>query len=130
VVGQLRCLGQWKRWAAREPASQPSDGPLCLRATGGNLQKALAWATPPANSKGSDYVMNENRVPTSPSSDQLFIRVEDAARLLGISRSLAYEMANRWINTKGQEGLPAIRLGRRLLINKSTLLQWANSDAG
>jgi excisionase family DNA binding protein len=70
--------------------------------------------------------MSENAVTASPSSDQLFMRVEDAARLLGISRSLAYEMANRWINTKGREGLPAIRLGRRLLVNRSKLLQWAN----
>jgi excisionase family DNA binding protein len=64
----------------------------------------------------------------SPSSDQLFIRVDEAARLLGISRSLAYEMANRWISSNGSEGLPAVRLGRRLLINRSRLLQWASCE--
>lgn len=57
--------------------------------------------------------------------EPLFITVNDAARLLGISRSLAYEMANRWIATGGDEGIPAVRLGRRLLINRAKLLAWA-----
>lgn len=42
------------------------------------------------------------------------LTVEEAAALLGISRNHAYELAG-----KGQ--LPAIRLGRRLLISKAAL---------
>ena len=41
--------------------------------------------------------------------EPLTISVEDAARVLGLSRGLAYEAARR-----GE--LPVIRLGRRLLV--------------
>ncbi len=41
--------------------------------------------------------------------DRLTYTVDEVARMLGISRGLAYEMVNR-----GE--LPSIRLGRRLLI--------------
>ncbi len=67
--------------------------------------------------------------PTPDKSASLFVRVEEAARLLGISRSLAYDLANQWINTGGQTGLPAIRLGRRLLVKRTVLEQWA-TDTG
>lgn len=45
----------------------------------------------------------------------LVMSVEEAARLLGISRGLAYESARR-----GQ--LPTIRIGRRLLVPRARLL--------
>ena len=60
----------------------------------------------------------------------MFVRVEDAAQLLGISRSFAYDMANLWIKTGGTDGLPAVRLGRRLLIQRAALERWANADRG
>jgi excisionase family DNA binding protein len=47
---------------------------------------------------------------------RLTISVEDAARLLDISRGLAYEAARR-----GE--LPTIRLGRRLLVPRARLLE-------
>jgi excisionase family DNA binding protein len=47
---------------------------------------------------------------------RLTISVEDAARLLGISRGLAYEAARRG-------DLPVIRLGRRLLVPRARLLE-------
>jgi excisionase family DNA binding protein len=56
----------------------------------------------------------------------LFIGVEEAARMLGISRSLAYELANRWIATDRAEGIPAVRLGRRLLVSRAGLERMAN----
>lgn len=51
---------------------------------------------------------------TSLSGDRLTMRVEEAAGLLGISRGLAYELVNR-----GE--LPALRLGRRLVVPISAL---------
>ena len=51
---------------------------------------------------------------TPPSRARLTMRVEDAAALLGISRGLAYELVNR-----GE--LPALRLGRRLVVPTSAL---------
>jgi len=56
-----------------------------------------------------------------PAPEPLFIGVEEAAHLLGISRSFAYDMAHLSLATDGAEGLPAIRLGRRLLIRRSAL---------
>jgi excisionase family DNA binding protein len=44
-----------------------------------------------------------------------FLRVEEVAKILRISRSAAYEMANAWLATGGETGLPAVRLGRRSL---------------
>jgi excisionase family DNA binding protein len=48
------------------------------------------------------------------SGARLTMRVEEAAGLLGISRGLAYELVNR-----GE--LPALRLGRRLVVPVSAL---------
>ena len=45
------------------------------------------------------------------------VSVEEAARLLGIGRSAAYEAARR-----GE--LPTRRLGRRLLVPVPALLEW------
>lgn len=50
------------------------------------------------------------------------ITVEEAASLLGIGRSAAYEAARR-----GQ--LPTRRLGRRLLVPVPALLEWLGASA-
>ena len=50
------------------------------------------------------------------------ITVEEAASLLGIGRSAAYEAARR-----GQ--LPTRRLGRRLLVPVPALLEWLRAPA-
>jgi excisionase family DNA binding protein len=55
------------------------------------------------------------------SDERLTISVEDAARLLGISRGLAYEAARH-----GE--LPVIRLGRRLLVPRARLLELVGAD--
>jgi excisionase family DNA binding protein len=54
--------------------------------------------------------------------EPLTISVEDAARLMGISRGLAYEAARR-----GE--LPVIRLGRRLLVPRARLLDLVGAQA-
>jgi hypothetical protein len=46
----------------------------------------------------------------------LTVSVQTAARLLGISRSVAYECAKEYERTSGRSGLPVIRLGRRLVV--------------
>ena len=46
--------------------------------------------------------------------ERLTLTIEEAAVLLGISRGLAYELASR-----GE--LPALRLGRRLVIPRKAL---------
>ena len=54
-------------------------------------------------------------------NEPLTMSVDDAARLLGISRGLAYDAARR-----GE--LPTIRLGRRLLVPTARLLELVGSD--
>lgn len=48
-------------------------------------------------------------------TEPLTLTVEEAGRLLGISRGLAYEAARRG-------DLPTIKLGRRLLVPRARLL--------
>jgi excisionase family DNA binding protein len=55
------------------------------------------------------------------STQPLFITVPEAARRLGISRSLAYELANRWLAGDTEGALPAVRLGRRIVVSRSAL---------
>jgi len=52
---------------------------------------------------------------------RLTLTIEEAARLLGISRGLAYEMARC-----GK--LPVVRLGRRLLVSKAALERMLNQE--
>lgn len=58
-------------------------------------------------------------------NDRLTLTVEEAARLLGISRALAYELVAR-----GE--VPGIRLGRRIVVPRralDTLLDTATTEA-
>lgn len=48
--------------------------------------------------------------------ESAFLRVREAAVILGISNSATYEMANAWLATDGRAGLPAVRMGRCILI--------------
>ena len=59
----------------------------------------------------------------------LFLRVEEAAQLLRISRSSAYEAANTWLRSDGEEGLPCIRLGRRIVVPRAAIDNWASLGA-
>ena len=52
--------------------------------------------------------------------DRTVITVEDVARLLGISRSAAYEAASR-------DEFPIRRVGRRLLVPVPALQRWLGS---
>jgi len=44
------------------------------------------------------------------------VSVEKAAAILGISRSVAYRMANDYLASGGAEGIPVLRLGKRLVV--------------
>jgi excisionase family DNA binding protein len=50
-----------------------------------------------------------------------FLRVREAAVILGMSGSATYEMANAWLATDGRAGLPAVRMGRRILIPRAAI---------
>lgn len=53
----------------------------------------------------------------------LVLSVEEAAHLLRISRSAAYEQARRYRDTGGKEGLPVISLGRSVRVPRAALLE-------
>lgn len=49
--------------------------------------------------------------------------IEEVAELLGIGKTLAYDMANRG-------DLPAVRLGRRLVVPQRALEAWLDAQIG
>lgn len=51
------------------------------------------------------------------------LSVEEAGELLGISRQLAYQLANR-------DDFPCLRIGRRMLIPRNKLLEWVDNHCG
>ncbi len=55
--------------------------------------------------------------------EQLTMTVEEMAKVLGISRPVAYNLANI-------TGFPAIRVGRRILISKAGLERWVSEQEG
>ena len=65
------------------------------------------------------------------SGERAFLGVREAAAVLGISNSAAYELANAWLATEGRTGLPAVRMGRRILVPRAAMdrLAAVGSDA-
>ena len=56
------------------------------------------------------------------SSERLTYTVPEVARLLGINKITAYELAR-------QEGFPAIRIGRRIVVPKAGLERWLDRQS-
>jgi len=44
------------------------------------------------------------------------LTVEEAARILRVGRTTGYELAGRWLDSGGEEGLPVIHVGRLLRV--------------
>lgn len=67
-------------------------------------------------------------VPALPqTSDRPFLTVEEAAAVLGISRTLAYSLARQFLTTRA--GLPCVRLGsRRIVVPRAALERWTSAD--
>jgi Helix-turn-helix domain len=57
-------------------------------------------------------------------------RVDEAAAVLRISRSRAYDEVAAFQRTGGAEGLPSIRIGRCLRVPKRALLAWIDAQLG
>jgi excisionase family DNA binding protein len=64
-------------------------------------------------SNASDNDPHIQQAPTK-TDQRLTISVEEAGRLLGISRGLAYELVNRG-------DIPSVRLGRRIVVPRRVL---------
>lgn len=63
--------------------------------------------------------MVENKIIRSP----LTCSVEEAAKILGISRSMAYQLVR-------SEGFPTVKIGRRLLVSVKGLERWVEAQTG
>jgi excisionase family DNA binding protein len=74
---------------------------------GVTAMSTIHWSAPTATSAPTER--SEHR------GEPLVMSVEEAARLLGISRGLAYELARRG-------DLPCLRLGRRMVVPRVALL--------
>jgi excisionase family DNA binding protein len=51
----------------------------------------------------------------------LVLTITEAAKVLRISRSSAYKLAEEWRACHGASGLPTIRLGSRILVRRVDL---------
>ena len=51
-----------------------------------------------------------------PPTNPRVLTVDEAASILRISRTTAYELAHEYLRTNGSAGLPALRLGRLIRI--------------
>jgi hypothetical protein len=54
--------------------------------------------------------------------------VPAAGALLGVSRGVAFSMANEYLRTDGASGLPVIRCGKRLKVPTAALLRLLQVD--
>ena len=54
-----------------------------------------------------------------------FLTVEEAARVLRIGRTAAYEQTRRFEETDGKEGIPVIRVGRLMRVPRAALERWS-----
>ncbi len=63
-----------------------------------------------------------------PDALPVFLKVEEAARILRISRTSAYELANQWLASDGRVGLPVVRLGRSLRVPRKAIEDMIGTD--
>jgi excisionase family DNA binding protein len=57
-----------------------------------------------------------------------FLTVTEAAAILRIGRTHAYELARSYRTTNGQTGLPVIVVGSRLLVSRTALNRFKTSN--
>ena len=60
-------------------------------------------------------------MPTTTPGAPDFFTIEEAARILRIGRTAAYELAKRWRATEGRDGLPVVAFGRLLRVPRTAL---------
>ena len=87
--------------------------PRCGLRTPRELADALAFAAGEAGPPMATAPRTASGA-VAPVADRLVFTVEEAAQLLGISRSFAYEAVRRG-------DIPSIRIGRRILVPKAAL---------
>jgi excisionase family DNA binding protein len=113
--------------AIRDPSGQPIQPneivvlalPKLWSENPRELGDALAFAVGKTGTAASGTAGGVGAV--APVEKRLVFTVEEAAQLLGISRSFAYEAVQR-----GE--IPSMRIGRRILVPKAALQRFLNAD--
>lgn len=72
--------------------------------------------------------VDDQAAPAPPSTHSLgdlplMLTVAEAAVVLRVSRTTAYKLAEHWRASGGREGLPVIKLGRRLVVRRVDLAE-------
>ena len=55
------------------------------------------------------------------------LTVEEAAELVRIGRTAAYQLARQYLSTDGAEGMPVRRIGRQLRVPRELLEAWVGT---
>jgi excisionase family DNA binding protein len=66
--------------------------------------------------------LQKQPAPSTPPPD--FLTVDEAARIVRVGRTTAYDMARLYEATSGAAGLPVIRLGKQLRVPRCRLEDW------
>jgi excisionase family DNA binding protein len=79
----------------------------------------------------SDNPSDRAPSPSTHSIDDLplMLTVAEAAVVLRVSRTTAYKLAENWRSSGGREGLPVIKLGRRLVVRRVDLAELVGMPA-
>ena len=126
---QLAQLLATPRASIPDPRGRPVDPdqiayftiPAAWAESARELADALAFvAGTPGTAATSTLPTSAGAV--SPVEDRLVFTVEEAAQLLGISRSFAYEAVK-------QGEIPSMRIGRRILVPKAALQRFLESPS-
>jgi excisionase family DNA binding protein len=57
------------------------------------------------------------------------LTVAEAAVVLRVSRTTAYKLAEEWRTSDGRDGLPVVKLGRRLVVRRVDLAKLVGQPA-
>jgi excisionase family DNA binding protein len=57
-----------------------------------------------------------------------FLTVEEAAGVLRIGRTTAYQLTQRWRFSAGRSGLPVVRVGRQLRVPRAALVRLVEAN--
>ena len=72
--------------------------------------------------------MTAKTTPIPPADEQPVLSVEVAGRILGLGRAAAYAAASRWRATDGADGIPNLRIGRRVVVPTALLRRMLGLD--
>lgn len=84
---------------------------------GVSLHRGYGRTPPPhlgPGSPGTTSPSDQHQAP--PGSLPAFLTVQEAATLLRVGRTTAYDLVRQWFATKGRCGIPAVRIGRQVRV--------------